>query len=170
MTSIPRVEALARKPQKRGMEQFVVLKDSKEVHTKEEWNSPGKDFAATAATWHSKIEVFQAEPEATTQHASSHDIYINQTALIRSKLGIYLYCVKRKNPPQSKAELEATAPVPACKSYIIILERSTKYLLPRTKRRRTWTGRSTVITGYSNQRLCERFDRRNVHLWRSFEP
>ena len=50
MTSIPRVEALARKPHKRGMEQFVVLKDQKEVHTKEEWNSPGKDFAATTAT------------------------------------------------------------------------------------------------------------------------
>ena len=47
-----------------------------------------------AAEYHSKIYVFQAEPEATTQHASLHDIYINQTALIRSKLGIYLYCAK----------------------------------------------------------------------------
>ena len=79
----------------------------------------------------------------------------------------------QKKPPQSKAELEATAPVPACKSHAIILERSTKeapdtYILGQRGVGRG-PGRSKVIAGYSNQRLCERFDQRNVHLRRCFE-
>ena len=45
----------------------------------------------------------------------------------------------QKKPAQSKAELEATAPVPACKPYTVILGRSTRYLLLRSKRRRTWS-------------------------------
>ena len=67
---------------------------------------------------------------------NAHESIMRATAKKTQSRG---YPLNSNKSIRSKADLEATAPVPARKPCTVILGRSTRYLLLRTQRHRTWS-------------------------------
>ena len=67
--------------------QSIALINSNEDHTHKDFNAQLENSSLRAADRRIKVDVIQAEPEATAIRTSSQDNISNQTRSIQTKLG-----------------------------------------------------------------------------------